>query len=112
MFLKERFALEFMYTSLENSLLEYYIEDDTCKFRFEEKDSGTNDEMIKNMHNGIRDYIDWYVKLLPVKLENIRDYRTACLPMWQMLKNYKILKLFRKYSERKTTLHGFEDEET
>lgn len=112
MFLKERFALEFMYTSLENSLLEYYIEDDTCKFRFEEKNSGTNDEIIKNMHNGIRDYIDWYVKLLPVKLENIRDYRMACLPMWQMLKNYKILKLFKKYSERKTTLHGFEDEET
>ena len=82
MYIRERLALEFMFTSPEASLLSYCIKG--------------------------KEYIQMYVdRGVTDGINSIGLNRAACLPVWQVLHDPKVLKLFQKYDERRSTLHGF-----
>lgn len=108
MYLKERFALEFLFTSTEASLLAYEDNNGKTKCIYEQKDTGSNQIIVDSIHEGIRDFCDFYYEKIGRRFPGLQvGIKAAYLPMWQIVSNKKIMKLFQQYNERETTLHGF-----
>lgn len=105
MYSKERFMLEFLFSSTDTSLVCYKLKGDCYDFEYEKGENNSNSEKVFSMHNGIRTYIEKYREYVLSNDNNLFLYTN--IPMWQVLNSRRIKKLSKCYKERPTTLHGY-----
>lgn len=108
MYLNERFALEYIFTSAEPSLIKYEANGHEISFVYEKGGTNCNAGMVNNMHLGINEFIKMYRDKWTGEVQVMEfPCQLACLPMWQVLSMGKVMQLFQQYEEADTTLHGY-----
>lgn len=102
-------AMELLFSSDSSSVLSYGMgADGKAVFHFEKENPQS--EMIREIHRGILDYVEWHYRILGTYASRIHIHsQDAVAPVMAVLQNEKhVKKLIEKSKRRANARHGFD----
>ena len=107
-FTDSRFMLEFMYSSLDNSVIGYCKNNNQIEIIRENRDIALNNKYISDMHEGINDFALTYNKIMQGYKDKIVFSPELSIKLLRnCMRKYNIKKLFPNFNESNGTVHGY-----